>query len=56
MQKYSVTVAMTVDYELGLEVMASSPEEAKEKADQIAQGTCDLGEMVRTSDRVFTVK
>lgn len=53
--KFKVTVAMTVKYELGLEIMASSPEEAQEKADSIAQGNCDLGEMVYTSDREFTI-
>ena len=55
MKTYNVTVTMEVTYELELEVIASSEEEAKKRADIIAQGNCDLGTMVHSSDRRFTI-
>ena len=53
--KYKVSVTMSITYELDLEVMASSPEEAKEKADGISQGG-NLGDMIDSSERQFKVE
>jgi hypothetical protein len=46
---------MSITYELEVQVMASSPEEAQAKADGISQGG-NLGEMIDSSERVFKVE
>ena len=53
--KYKVSVTMSITYELEVQVMASSPEEAQAKADGISQGG-NLGEMIDSSERVFKVE